>query len=147
MRSGGQNDCICHQPDFRGLIDCSAFMLVGVKNQADVGQVESEHRAEVISCMGSPEKQATRPSKLHARVRVPQVEKLIAELAAAGSKALGLPQDEGTLPRLMAYARSVARFPCAIKEVTICQLWRSRCMTHGSCEVVGGKWVRRCQGR
>lgn len=46
-----------------------------------------------------------------------QVEDLMRELTAAGSKALDIPEDEGTLPRLMAYARSVAHYPTAIKEV------------------------------
>ena len=48
-----------------------------------------------------------------------QVEHLITELSAGGSQALGIQLDEGVLPRLCAYARSVAHYPTAIKEVTI----------------------------
>lgn len=47
-----------------------------------------------------------------------QVEKLIQELAAAGSQALGITLDDGTLPRLLAYARSVAHYPTAVKEAS-----------------------------
>lgn len=46
-----------------------------------------------------------------------QVSKLITELSVAGSRELGLQVEDGTLPRLMAYARSVAHFPTAVKEV------------------------------
>ena len=42
---------------------------------------------------------------------------LIEELAAAGSEALGIRLEPGTVPRLLAYARSVAGFPTAVKEV------------------------------
>ena len=35
----------------------------------------------------------------------------------AGCEALGLTPDTGTVPRLLAYARSVAGFPTAVKEV------------------------------
>ena len=44
---------------------------------------------------------------------------LIQELDAAGCEALGLTPDPGTVPRLLAYARSVAGFPTAVKEVPI----------------------------
>ena len=46
----------------------------------------------------------------------PQVEQLISELAAAGAAALGIRLEEGLVNRLMAYARSVAHFPTAVKE-------------------------------
>lgn len=46
-----------------------------------------------------------------------QVNRLIKELADAGASALGIELDEGTLPRLSAYAKSVAHFPTAVKEV------------------------------
>ena len=46
-----------------------------------------------------------------------QVKELIQELDAAGCEALGLMPDPGTVPRLLAYARSVASFPTAVKEV------------------------------
>ena len=42
---------------------------------------------------------------------------LIEELEAAGSAALGISLDPGTVPRLLAYSRSVASFPTAVKEV------------------------------
>lgn len=45
---------------------------------------------------------------------------LINELAAAGQQALGVTLEEGTVPRLQAYARSVAHFPTAVKEVLDC---------------------------
>lgn len=48
-----------------------------------------------------------------------QVEKLINELAGAGANALGIQLDDGTLPRLSAYAKSVAHFPTAVKEARI----------------------------
>ena len=48
---------------------------------------------------------------------VRQVTELIEELNAAGCDALGLTADPGTVPRLLAYARSVASFPTAVKEV------------------------------
>jgi hypothetical protein len=50
-----------------------------------------------------------------------QVGRLIDELAAAGSAALGLQLDAGIKPRLLAYARSVAHFPTAVKELP----WRN----------------------
>ena len=46
-----------------------------------------------------------------------QVTELIEELDVAGCEALGLRPDTGTVPRLLAYARSVAGFPTAVKEV------------------------------
>jgi hypothetical protein len=72
------------------LIWICAFMVVGAKHGCKVGEVESQHAEEVS--------------------------KLISELAAAGSEELGVTLDDGTLPRLMAYARSVAHFPTAVKE-------------------------------
>ena len=45
------------------------------------------------------------------------MKELIDELNAAGCEALGLTPDPGTVPRLLAYARSVASFPTAVKEV------------------------------
>lgn len=42
---------------------------------------------------------------------------MIEELAAAGSDALGITLEAGTVPRLLAYARSVSGFPTAVKEV------------------------------
>lgn len=78
------------------LVWISAFMLVGARHGGcTVGEVESAHRDEV--------------------------ERLIGELAPAGSAALGLQLDAGIGPRLLAYARSVAHFPTAIKELP----WRN----------------------
>ncbi|KAI8469450.1 MAG: hypothetical protein J3K34DRAFT_451932 [Monoraphidium minutum] len=68
----------------------SAFMLVGAKHKASVGEVEGGHNAEVSA--------------------------LISELLAAGGAALGVPEAPGAVPRLNAYARSVAHFPTAVKE-------------------------------
>ena len=48
-----------------------------------------------------------------------QVTALIEELAAAGSDALGITLEAGTVPRLLAYARSVSGFPTAVKEVGV----------------------------
>jgi hypothetical protein len=50
-----------------------------------------------------------------------QVVQLIRELAAAGSAALGITLEPGVEARLLAYARSVAHFPTAVKEVP----WRN----------------------
>lgn len=69
---------------------CSAFMLVGAKHKASVGEVESGHTQEVSE--------------------------LIAELAAAGAADLGVSLEPGVVERLLAYARSVAHFPTAVKE-------------------------------
>jgi hypothetical protein len=69
---------------------CSAFMLVGAKHKLSVGEVESQ-------CPG-------------------EVGALMRELAAAGAAALGVEVAPGMTERLMAYARSVAHFPTAVKE-------------------------------
>lgn len=45
---------------------------------------------------------------------------LIAELAAVAEKETGLQLDEGLEERLCAYARSVASYPTAVKEVGLC---------------------------
>ena len=45
-----------------------------------------------------------------------QVSKLITELAASGQAELGITLDTGYVERLLAYARSVAHFPTALKE-------------------------------
>lgn len=68
----------------------SAYMLVGAKHKASVGDVESQHTQEVSD--------------------------LISELAGAGSAALGVQLQPGVVDRLNAYARSVAHFPTAVKE-------------------------------
>jgi len=48
-----------------------------------------------------------------------QVSELIEELGAGGAAALDVTQDDGLVPRLLAYSRSVAGFPTAIKEVGV----------------------------
>ena len=72
------------------LVWISGVMLVGQKHKASVGQVESQHGQEVSA--------------------------LFAELAAAGSRELGVALDGGVVERLNAYSRSVAHFPTAVKE-------------------------------
>lgn len=47
-----------------------------------------------------------------------QVSDLITELAAGGSAELDVKLDDGVVPRLLAYSRSVAGFPTAVKEVS-----------------------------
>ena len=47
-----------------------------------------------------------------------QVSDLIGELAAGGSAELNVKLDDGVVPRLLAYSRSVAGFPTAVKEVS-----------------------------
>ena len=66
-------------------------MLVGAKHKASVGGVESQHK--------------------------PEVSQLISELCAAGAAELGVGLAGGEVERLNAYARSVAHFPTAVKEV------------------------------
>lgn len=46
-----------------------------------------------------------------------QVSLLINELAKSGEAELGIELDGGVLERLLAYSRSVADFPTAVKEV------------------------------
>lgn len=73
------------------LVWICAFMLVGARHGGcTVGEVESQHTGEVSQ--------------------------LIGQLAAAGSAALGITLDSGVPERLLAYARSVAHFPTAVKE-------------------------------
>lgn len=90
------------KPMLEKLIWISAFMLVGVKNKANIGEVESKYRAEV--------------------------EQLILELADAtvvhmrqqpGRESFAF--DDGLVERLCAYARSVAHYPTAVKEME----WRN----------------------
>ncbi|KAG5175306.1 hypothetical protein JKP88DRAFT_271006 [Tribonema minus] len=67
-----------------------AFMLVGVKHGASVGEVESTHGEEV--------------------------RRLIDELLAATAAKYGARFRAGAPDRLCAYARSVAHYPTAVKE-------------------------------
>jgi hypothetical protein len=75
------------------LVWIASFMLVGAKHGANVGTVEAEHGDEVAA--------------------------LMAELLAAGCASVGVPVADGAVPRLRAYARSVAHFPTAVKEVCL----------------------------
>ncbi|KAL0020489.1 hypothetical protein WJX77_010504 [Trebouxia sp. C0004] len=78
------------------LIWICAVMLVGTKNgNVTVGEVEEDHKDELST--------------------------LISELAASGEAELKVQLDEGVLERLLAYSRSVASFPTAVKEVP----WRN----------------------
>jgi hypothetical protein len=78
------------------LIWISAFMLVGACHPgATVGDVEAKHTSEVSA--------------------------LIDELAAGASAATGAVFGPQLAPRLCAYARSVAHFPTAVKELE----WRN----------------------
>nr|GEU79232.1 uncharacterized protein [Tanacetum cinerariifolium] len=73
------------------LIWISAFMLVGARYPgATVGDVEKDHRFEVIS--------------------------LIGELATAAAAEKGIVFEVGIEERLLAYARAVSHFPTAVKE-------------------------------
>ena len=54
-----------------------------------------------------------------------QVVNLIKELAAAAAAEKGIEFDSGIEGRLCAYARSVAHFPTAVKEVNSCCTWVS----------------------
>jgi ketopantoate reductase len=78
------------------LVWICAFMLVGARHGGcTVGEVERAHRAEVGA--------------------------LIGELAGAGAGALGVALAPRLEDRLCAYARSVAHFPTAVKELP----WRN----------------------
>lgn len=50
-----------------------------------------------------------------------QLSTLIGELASAGEAELGVQLDDGVQERLLAYSRSVASFPTAVKEVSLLQ--------------------------
>ncbi|GLC34052.1 hypothetical protein PLESTB_000832100 [Pleodorina starrii] len=95
LHSGGLSCQVLGKDDFKRamlekLVWISAFMLVGAKHKASVGQVEAQHTAEVSE--------------------------LIRELCSAGAAALGVKLVGGEVERLNAYARSVAHFPTAVKE-------------------------------
>ena len=47
-----------------------------------------------------------------------QLSTLIRELAGSGEAELKVQLDEGVLERLLAYSRSVASFPTAVKEAS-----------------------------
>lgn len=101
LRAGGLGCRVLDRPAFldamlQKLVWICAFMLVGVRHGGcSIGEVESAHAGEVGA--------------------------LIRELLAAGADALGVPVAPDAEPRLMAYARSVASYPTAIKEFA----WRN----------------------
>lgn len=75
----------------------AAFMLVGARHDGcTVGEVESQHTEEVRAL----------------------IEEMIAGLTATQQE---VAFDEGTVARLMSYARAVAHFPTAVKELE----WRN----------------------
>ncbi|KXZ51723.1 hypothetical protein GPECTOR_11g170 [Gonium pectorale] len=95
LHSAGLSCKVLGKADFQRamlekLVWISAFMLVGAKHKATVGQVEVEHKGEMAA--------------------------LISELCAAGAAELGVGLAGGEVERLLAYARSVAHFPTAVKE-------------------------------
>ncbi|PNW77422.1 hypothetical protein CHLRE_10g435850v5 [Chlamydomonas reinhardtii] len=95
LHAGGLSCKVLGAADFQRamlekLVWISAFMAVGAKHKANVGQVESAHTAEVSD--------------------------IIQELCAAGAAELGVGLAGGEVARLLAYARSVAHFPTAVKE-------------------------------
>jgi hypothetical protein len=111
------------------LVWISGVMLVGQKHKANVGATA---RGRAPSAAGLPAPAAAHAAALlNASASIgpalPQVgavesqhkeevSKLFAELAAAGSKELGVQLDAGVVERLNAYSRSVAHFPTAVKE-------------------------------
>lgn len=95
LRKGGLSCKVLGRAEFtqamlEKLVWICAFMAVGAKHKCNVGDVEAKHNAEVSA--------------------------LMSELLAAGGAALGVPEAPGAIPRLNAYARSVAHFPTAVKE-------------------------------
>ncbi|GFH15962.1 uncharacterized protein HaLaN_12298 [Haematococcus lacustris] len=50
-----------------------------------------------------------------------QLAQLIAELSTGGAAELGIPATDGCYERLLAYGRSVAHYPTAVKEFS----WRN----------------------
>lgn len=73
-----------------------AFMLLGVTHSGTVGDVESKHKDELV--------------------------KMVTEMMSAISEETGVEFEAGCPERLLAYARSVAHFPTALKEFD----WRNK---------------------
>ncbi|CAL8464443.1 g3978 [Coccomyxa elongata] len=95
LRANGLSCSTPDKPDFvkamlEKLVWISAYMLVGARHKATIGEVEGQYRSEVGS--------------------------LIEELATGGAAELGVSLDDGYIERLHAYSRSVAHFPTAVKE-------------------------------
>jgi len=95
LAAGGLSCKVLSEIDYKKamlekLVWISAIMLVGAEHQCLVGDVESKHTEQVSG--------------------------LFAELAEGGAAELGVTLDDGTVARLLAYSRSVAHFPTAVKE-------------------------------
>lgn len=122
---------------------CSAVMALGAKYKETVGDVERKHKEEVGVMGIAPRLRCTcdKESSLHggnasggpihlrgsslitvAPLRAPclayQVSSLMSELCTGGAKELGVGVAPGMVGRLLAYSRSVAHYPTAIKEVS-----------------------------
>jgi hypothetical protein len=69
-----------------------------------------------------------------------QLSELITELAAGGSAELDVKLDDGIVPRLLAYSRSVSGFPTAVKEVSKQQRGLPR--FYKLCMLTTGQWSR-----
>jgi len=101
LASGGMTCHVLDRDTFTGsmyekLIWICAFMAVGTAHPGStVGDVERTHGDEVVA--------------------------LIEELMAGSTNARGVTFEAGTVTRLMAYARAVAHFPTAVKELE----WRN----------------------
>ncbi|KAG1662010.1 hypothetical protein FOA52_009499 [Chlamydomonas sp. UWO 241] len=118
LASGGLSCKVLDKADYsksmlEKLIWISALMLVGAKHKVTVGEVESKHTEEVSTLI--TEMTAAGRAELITHTHT-QVSALITEMAAAGSAELGITLDDGVVARLLAYARSVAHFPTAVKE-------------------------------
>ena len=93
---------------FEKLIWICSFMAVGAAHPgATVGDVESEHRDEVVA--------------------------LIDELLKGSAAEFGVAFEAGATERLLAYARAVAHFPTAVKELE----WRNGFFLDASASAVG----------
>ncbi|MEW5304326.1 MAG: hypothetical protein WDW36_006944 [Sanguina aurantia] len=95
LHSGGLSCKVLEKPAFQQamlekLVWISAMMAVGAEHGVTVGEVESTYASQVLP--------------------------LMMELLDAGCAAMGISPAAGAMDRLMAYARSVAHFPTALKE-------------------------------
>lgn len=69
---------------------------------------------------------------------------LISELASAGEAELRVQLDDGVLERLLAYSRSVASFPTAVKEASQLHVTNSTSLDLGCLSMLcmsSGKWI------
>jgi len=95
LRAGGLSCKVLDRVTFKQamlekLVWISGIMLLGAKHGGNVGDVESKHTQQACS--------------------------LISELAEGGARELDIALAPGAVERLLAYSRSVAHFPTAIKE-------------------------------